>query len=109
MARKKILVTAKGWEKVLDEVSNEIGRALEEIPKNNAHRNVLMLFVNTLQKITELTFDGDPEYKEDIKAFCGMWMNIGILYGHSPEILLDILKRTGATGFYDIEGDARMN
>ncbi len=101
MERQKLLLTADSWDKILDELHVELDKALEVVPEQKPHENSLMLYVNTLLEALNQTFAYLPENERDtIRTFCASAVGLGVLYGRSPEVLLDILTRTGATGFY---------
>lgn len=95
------LIASESFDAVMKEVSKEIEKTLDI----TQDREVFVTYLNTLIDMAELVFDYLPKgERDDIKTLCATWMDIGILLGRSPQLLTDILKRTGA----EIEeGEAR--
>lgn len=89
------LIASESFDAVMEEVSKEIKKILDIPPDMN--REAFVTYLNTLVDMAELVFDYLPKGdREDIKTLCATWMDIGILLGRSPQLLTDILKRTGA-------------
>jgi|GEM_PF-4482976 len=80
-------------EETMNEVSKEIHRWSLDKP---SERLAFGVFYGTLNKmlldVTE-AMGLSIEQKEDIQSICGTWLDIGILLGKSPQILIDVLKR----------------
>jgi len=95
---KKISTIADEWfDAVMDELSREVGKALEKPPDKREESQAFLAFLGTLKMIAAKRFQYWPEEdKNDLITICGAWMNVGILLGKSPKLLLDILKRSGA-------------
>ena len=89
------LIASESFDAVMEEVSKEIKKILDIPPDMN--REAFVTYLNTLVDMAELVFDYLPKGdREDIKTLCATRMDIGILLGRSPQLLTDILKRTGA-------------
>jgi len=95
---KNLVIPNECFDRVMDEVSRAVGRALEEPFDKKEEREALYVFTNSLRTIAAERFGYLPEEdRKDIVAFCGTWVNVGILLGKSPGVLADILKKTGGT------------
>lgn len=80
---------------VMDELSREVGKILDNPPKNREEREAFYTFLNTLKALLAKRFQYWPdEDRNDLLAICGTWMNVGILLGKSPKLLEGILKKT---------------
>lgn len=90
------LIASECFEAVMEEVSKEVKKILDN-PPDKMDREAFVAYYNTLMDMAEQVFDYLPEgERADIKTLCATWMDIGILLGRSPQLLTDILKRTGA-------------
>lgn len=87
-------IIVDGLEETMEEVAEEIEKCNLDKP---TERLAFAVFYGTLNKmlldITE-SLDLNSEEQEDIQTICGVWLDIGILLGKSPQILIDILKKT---------------
>jgi len=105
MAKQKVIIMPDSWAKVLDEISKEIGQALDLITENEDQRRAFLLYLQTSREVSDSMFNYLPsEERESIKALFGLGVNIGILYARSPGLLIDIIKRVEATGITVEEG-----
>ena len=95
--KKRFTIAEECFDAVMDELSREVGKALEKPPDKREESQAFLAFLGTLKTIAAKRFQYWPEEdKNDLITICGAWMNVGILLGKSPKLLLDILKRSGA-------------
>lgn len=102
----RMIITAQSWPAVMDELSKEVERALDSSSASPAHQKAFMVFLNTLRELTRLEFDYLPEAeRKKIVVFCAAWLDIGLLFGKCPQVLIDILTRAEATGILSDEAE----
>jgi len=93
----KKVIAAECFEVVMEEVSKEIEKILKILPESTMDRESLVAYLNTLEDMAEVVYAYLPKgERANVITLCATWMDIGILLGRSPQILTDILKRTGA-------------
>ena len=91
----KLVIPDECFNDVMDEVSREVDKALEKPFDEREEREAFYTFLASLSSLAAERFYYLPEEdRNDIVAFCGTWVNVGILLGKSPGILADILKKT---------------
>jgi hypothetical protein len=91
----RLVIPDECFDDVMDEVSRAVGKALEKPFDKREEREAFYVFTASLRTLAEERFRYLPEDdRKDIVAFCGTWVNVGILLGKSPGILADILKKT---------------
>ena len=94
---KRFTIAEECFDAVMDELSREVGKALKKPPDKREERAALYAFFGSLTTLAAKRFQYWPaEDKNDLEAMCGTWMNVGILFGKSPKLLANILKRAGA-------------
>jgi len=92
---KRLVIPDESFGAVMDEVSREVGKALEKPFEKREEREAFYIFTASLSTLASERFHYLPEEdRNDIVAFCGTWVDVGILMGKSPGILADILKKT---------------
>ena len=78
---------------VMDELTEELRPILHsaECRKQKEAENV---FLGTLYRLTLSLFDWlPPEQQAEVLTACGTWLDVGLLMGRSPRVLVDILER----------------
>jgi hypothetical protein len=94
---KRLVIADESFDIVMDELSREVGKILDNPPENREEREAFYAFFNSLKTLVEKRFQYWPEEdRKDLLATCGTWMNVGLLMGKSPRLLADILKKTKA-------------
>lgn len=85
------------WQSLVRGISTNTAEILKVPPVNVDEGNALIAFINTLKSITDSVVAYlPPGERKEIKDVCGTFMDIGMLFGKSPRILVDILERSGA-------------
>ena len=93
--KKQLIIADESFDAVIDELTREVSKTLEKPPDNQEEADAFVAFYNTLTTMAKKRFNYWPEEDtNDLLAFCGTWMHVGILLGKSPGLLADILKKT---------------
>ena len=93
--KKRLVIADECFDAVMDELSREVSKALEKPPDKREEREAFYTFLASLNTLAVKRFHYLPEEdRNDIVAFCGVWINVGILLAKSPGFLADILKKT---------------
>jgi hypothetical protein len=96
MAKPKKLIASECFGDVMDAVAAEVKKIIDT-PPDEATRDAFLTYFNTLLDVVDLVFDYLPKGdRSDIRNLCATWMDVGILLGKSPQLLTEILVRTGA-------------
>lgn len=91
------LIASEDLGVVMVEVSAEVKKILDNPPENKIDREAFLVYFNTLKDAVQVLFDYLPAGERTaVGDLCGTWMDVGILLGRSPKLLVDILKRTKA-------------
>ncbi|MBA7652118.1 hypothetical protein ES703_59947 [subsurface metagenome] len=86
-------VVLEDMEKVMDEVTKQLCPLLSAETSIEEQR-AATAFVGTLSALTLRIFDYlPPEQQHEILTTCGTWLDIGILLGKSPKLLVEILNK----------------
>lgn len=95
MAKKARVIEPESFETVMKEVAEEVKKILDKPPGKG--EMAFTVYYNTLRLAVRNTFSYLPKGERDnIETMCAVWMDVGILLGKSPQLLVDILKRTRA-------------
>ena len=98
MSRAWIMADTKKWGDVLTEISKETNKIMDDGPKDPLEQGAFAAFVASLREATNVMLVYLPKgEREDLLALCGTWMDVGMLFGRSPALLVEILERTGAS------------
>jgi len=93
----RFTIAEECFDAVMNELSKEVGKALEKPPDKREEREAFLAFLGSLTTIAAKRFQYWPEEdKNDLLSICGTWMNVGILLGNSPKLLADILRKANA-------------
>lgn len=97
MAELMIEADKEQWQSMVKGISTATAEALRVPPVNADEANALIAFINTLKGVTDTVLGYlPPGERKEIKDVCATFMDIGLLFGKSPRILVDILERSGA-------------
>ena len=95
--KKQLRIADESFDAVMDELTREVGKTLDKPPDKREEREAFLAFYGSLTTMAKKRFKYWPEEDtNDLLAFCGTWMHVGILLGKSPKLLADILKKTNA-------------
>ena len=95
MSKAWIMADSKQWAKVLVEVSKETNKVLDETPADPLEKGAFAAFVASLREETSVLLAYlPPGERGDMEALCATWLDVGMLFGRSPAILVEILERT---------------
>ena len=95
--KKVYTIAEESFDAVMDELSREVGKTLEKPPDKREEREAFLAFFGSLTTLAAKRFKYWPEEdKNDLESMCGVWMNVGMLFGKSPKLLANILKRANA-------------
>lgn len=98
MSRALIIADAKQWGALLEEISKEVEKVMDDGPKTPLEKGAFAAFSRTLRQTNENMFPYlPPGNKEELLALCATWLDVGMLFGKSPALLVEILKRTGVS------------
>ena len=101
-----IMADTKEWGAVLEEISKEVEKIMDDGPKTPLEKGAFAAFSATLRHTNENMFPYlPPGDKEDLLALCATWLDVGMLFGKSPALLVDILARTGVKIGMQYEGN----
>jgi len=91
--RKLPAIASEDLEKVMDEVTKDLKPLLNR-ELSIEEKKALDTFVGTLSVISLNIFDYlPPEQQDEILTNCGTWFDIGVLFGKSPQLLVEILSK----------------
>ena len=97
MAELMIEADKEQWQSMVKGISTQTAEVLRVPPVNADEANALIAFINTLRGITDTVLAYlPPGERKEIKDVCGTFMDIGMLFGKSPRILVDVLEKSGA-------------
>ena len=98
MSKAWIMADSKKWQAVLVEISKETKKVMDDGPRNPLEKGAFAAFVASLRETTNAMLAYLPKgEREDMEAVCATWLDVGMLFGRSPAILVEILERTGAS------------
>lgn len=87
----------EAWNVMMDNLSQAVKDRLEDPPTDPEQRSAFLAFYNILHDITEVIGDYlPPGDRKDVLKVCGIWFDLGLLFGTDPQILVEILKKAGA-------------
>jgi hypothetical protein len=90
------LISAESFGDVLDELSKEV-KAILDAPNSKEEMVAFVIYMNTLKGLANDVFGYLPKGERNILTdMCAAWLDIGLLLGKAPQLLAEILKRTGA-------------
>jgi len=97
MAKPKKLIASECFGDVMDAVAAEVKKITDTPPENKTDRESFLTYFNTLINVIDVVYDYLPEgERSSLRNLCATWMDVGILLGKSPQLLTEILERTGA-------------
>ena len=83
---------------VLTEISKETEKVMDEAPADPLEKGAFAAFVASLREETSVLLAYlPPGERGDMEALCATWLDVGMLFGRSPALLVEILERTGAS------------
>lgn len=92
-SRKLPAIALEDLSEVMEEVTKEFGPLLNK-KMSLEEQGAANTFFGTLAVLTLNIFDYlPPEQQDEILTTCGTWLDIGILLGKSPKLLVEILDR----------------
>ena len=95
MSRTWIMADSKQWQAILVEISKETNKVLDDGPTNPLEKGAFAAFIATLRESTKVMLSYLPKgEREDMEALCATWLDVGMVFGRSPALLVEILERT---------------
>ena len=91
--KKLPIIVVEDMKKIMNEVTKESKHLLSKEMSINEQRVASTLF-SSLSALTLTIFNYlPPEHQDEILTNCGTWLDIGVLLGKSPKLLVEILDR----------------
>ena len=88
--------TSEEWGKILTDLSKKSAAVLDTV-KHPIQQGAFAACVNSLRDTGQHIVDYLPAgERADLEALCGTYLALGLVFGYSPQLLVDALRKSGA-------------